>query len=186
MSYLFHIDSRSKTVLRPECVKLCPELAALDEQEVLFIILAFDHFSPLRRYPEQDRVRRSMLQVWMDNKPKLLAAIEGGDHHHRINVAIRAYKSLQYDPKVELIDKYQETVDTIRTEITSELSDKDLKSKLENIKQLREHIRALDVEITEAIIEEGQIKGDQELSYLEKIQKNKQLYEYVTKKKKNA
>ncbi len=184
MSYLFHIDAKNNTVLRPECVKLCPELSALDQDELLFIIKAFDHFSPLRRYPEQDRIRRSMLDVWHDNKPKMLSAIEGGDPHHRINVAIRAYKSLQYDPKIELMQTYQETVDQIRTTISPDLSDKEMKSKLENIVQLRGHIKALEAEVTEAVLDEGQLKGDQELSYLERIQRNKTLYEYVTTKKK--
>lgn len=184
MSYLFYIDPKSNILLRPECVQLCPELGALDEDELLFIIKAFDHFSPLRRYPEQDRIRRSMLDVWHDNKPKIIAAIESGDMHHRINVAIRAYKALQYDPKIELINKYQETVDEIKQSITSDLSDKELKSKLENIENLRKHIKALETEITEVIIEEGQLKGDQELSYLERLQRNKKLYEYVTSNKK--
>jgi len=184
MSYLFYFDEKARCVLRPECVKLCPELSVLTPDELMFIIKAFDHHSPLRRYPEQDRIRRSMLDVWHDNKPKLLAAIEGGDVHHSINVAIRAYKSLQYDPKIDLIQKYQETVDEIKNSITSDLTDKEMKEKLDNIDKLRKHIKALENEVTEAILDEGQLKGDQDLSYLEKIQKSKTMYEYVTAKKK--
>lgn len=184
MSYLFYIDERAKAVLRPDCVKLCPELSGLDEEEVLFVILAFDHHSPLRRYPEADRVRRAMLQVWSDNKPRLLEAIEKADPTHYINAAINAYKSLQYDEKIELIKTYQETVEQIKTSISSELGDKEMKEKLDNIEKLRKHIKSLENEITEQIIEEGQLKGDQDLSFIENIQRKKEHYDYVTKRKK--
>ncbi len=187
MSYLIAIDVRGHLVLRPACIQLFPELSALSHDEVLFIVYAYDAHSPLKRYHEADRVRRALLHVFHGTNTKLLPIIEGGDPHHRINVAIRAYKALQYDPKVELINTYQETIDDIKLSINSELSDKDLKSKLENIANLRKHVQALETELASETIEEGQLQGDMELSYLEKLQKNKELYEYVTtKKKKNA
>lgn len=183
MSYLLAIDPKQNIVLRPACIHLFPELQALSHDEVLFIVYAFDIHSPLRRYHEADRIRRALLHVFHGTNAKLLPIIEGGDPHHRINVAIRAYKALQYDPKAELVNKYQETIDEIKSSIHAELSDKDLKSKLENVANLRKHVQALEDEIATEMIEEGQLKGDMELSYLENLQKNKELYEYVTTKK---
>lgn len=183
MSYLFYIDPRANILLRPDTIHLCPELSALSEEEVVFIIKAFDHFSPYRRYAETDRIRRSMLDVFKDNNPKLLKAIESGDPHHRINVAIRAYKSLQYDPRIDLMNKYAETMDSEQKSIRPGLGSKELAEILENIETLRKHIKAIEDEITEAIIDEGKLKGDQELSHLENLQKKKELFEYVTRKK---
>lgn len=184
MSYLLAIDVKGSLILRPSCIKLFPELEALSHDEVLFIVYAFDAHSPLKRYHEADRIRRSLLHVFHGTNTKLLGIVEGGDSHHRINVAIRAYKALQYDPKVELVNTYMETIDDIKLSINSELTDKDLKSKLENIANLRKHVQALESEIATDAIEEGQLSGDMELSFLERLQKNAELYKYVTTKKK--
>lgn len=183
MSYLLAIDMRANLVLRPACIKLFPELGALSPDEVLFIVYAFDAHSPLKRYHEADRIRRSLLQVFHGTNTKLLQIVESGDPHHRINVAIKAYKALQFDPKVDLINTYQETIDETRRSIHSDLSDKDLKSKLENIANLRKHVQALEDELSAETIEEGQLKADMDLSYLERLQKNAELYEYIITKK---
>lgn len=184
MSLLFTIDTREKLILRPACYKLCPELSALNEQEMMVIVLAFDYWSPLRRYNEADRIRRALLMVYDDNNPKLLKALEDRPPHDRITNAVDAYKSLQYDPKISLADKYQQTINDLQESINADLGDRDLQSKLLNIDRLRKNIMALEKEITEDVIAQGRLQGDSELSYLEQMQLNKKLYESVTKKKK--
>jgi len=184
MSYLFYIDPKNNIVLHPDCVKLCPELSGLDEDETVFIIKAFDNHSPLRRYPEQDRVRRAMLEVWRDNKPKILSAIESKDPHHRINAAIAAYKMLQYDRRVELINTYQETVEQIQSTIHAGLNDKDMDSKLKNIKRLRDDIKALEAEIYEGILDDGPLKANKDLSLIEILQKDPVQWRNITSRKK--
>lgn len=183
MSLLFTLDIKNKIVLRPACYKLCPELSALDEKELMVIVLAFDYWSPLRRYNESDRIRRTLLMVYDDNNPKLLKALEERPAHDRITNAVEAYKSLQYDPKIALAEKYQQTVNDLQESINANLGDKELQNKLVNIDRLRKSIMALEQEITDDIIEKGRLQGDGELSYLEEMQGNAKLYATVTRKK---
>lgn len=184
MSLLFTIDIREKIILRPACYKLCPELSALDEKEMLVIILVYDDWSPLRRYNERDRITRALLMVYDDNNPKLLKALEERTPHSRITNAVNAYNSLQYNPKVELVKQFQKTIADLQESINANLGDRELQSKLVNIDRLRKSVMALENEITDDIIAQGKLQGDAELSYLENMQANKKLYESVTKKKK--
>jgi hypothetical protein len=124
------------------------------------------------------------MRVYGDNNPKLLSALEEPVANSRITNAVNAYKSLQYDPKVELAKVYQITIDDIQQQINSNLTEKELQTKLKNIDTLRRSIQELEHEITDKLISDGQLKGDQELSYLEKLQKNKKLYESVINRKK--
>lgn len=184
MSLLFTVDTKENVILRPDCYRLCPELSALNEKEMLVIILVYDDWSPLRRYNERDRITRALLMVYNDNNPKLLKALEERPAHDRITNAINAYNSLQYNPKAELVKKYQDTISDLQESINANLGDRELQSKLSNIDRLRKSIMALEQEITDDIIAQGKLQGDAELSYLENMQANKKLYESVTKRKK--
>lgn len=183
MSLLFTVDIKNKVLLRPDCYKLCPELSALDEKEIMVLILSFDYWSPFRRYNEKDRIRRSVLEVYLDNNPKLLEALDNPQPNHRITNAVNAYKSLQYNPKIALVEQYQKTINDLQESINAQLGDRELQSKLTNIERLRKSIMALETEITDDVIAKGRIQGDGQLSYLEEMQANKKLYEAVTKQK---
>jgi hypothetical protein len=107
MSYLFHLDQKNNTILHPEAVRLCPELGLLNEKEVLFIILAFDYNSIYKQYPERQRLSKAIWHVFGDNNPKFL---EEDKREKRIQAAINAYKSLQYNRNEELISIYQQKI----------------------------------------------------------------------------
>lgn len=186
MSLLIYADQKNAILLRPAVLKLCPEFSALDEKEMLTIILVYDYHSIYRQHNERARIAYAITAVYGDNNPKLLLALESPVPNSRISNAVNAYKSLQYDPKIELVQTYQKTINDIQREISSDLTEKELDTKLKNIDRLRKSILAMDLEITEGLIQEGQIKGDQTLSFLEQLQKNKQLYESVIRKKQNV
>lgn len=184
MSYLIAIDDKKNIVLRPACIQLYPELATLDELEVVFLVKAFDyHYKPLRRYNETDRVRRAMLDTWGDNKPRLIEDIESKDPTRRINICINAYKALQYNSKIEQSEAYQRKINELQEKLANADSPTDIKNILSSQELLRKQISSLESEILDDIISEGQLKGDQELSYLEVLQRNKKLYESVQNRK---
>ncbi len=182
MSYVIDIDIKGKVVLREACVKLCPELGAISEEELIFIAIAYDYKSPWRRYNQQDRIRRGLIEAFGDNNPKILAAIEQNDRSHRIVVAIEAYKSLQYDKNEELKITYQNKINLLQDQIPV-LDGKQLEIALNSIDTLSDRIKALDNEILEDMIAEGKLQGDKQNSYLETLQKNKRNYELVQNKK---
>ena len=182
MSFVIDIDLRGKVILRKACVQLCPELAGINDEELIFIALVYDYKSPLRRFNESDKIRRAMIEAFGDNNPKILKAIEDKDYSHRINVAIRAYKSLQYDKNEELIITYQNKINSLQEEVAT-ATGKSLEIALNSIDTLTERIKALENEVLEDMIKEGQLKGDQKNSYLEILQKNKKNYDLVINKK---
>jgi hypothetical protein len=182
MSYVIDLDIRNKIILRPACVQLCPELGGLSDDEIIFIALSYDYKSPLRRYNQQDRIRRAMIQAFGDNVPKILEAIEHNDINHRIIVAIEAYKSLQYDEKEELKNTYKEKIVQLQGQIPS-LDGRNLENALKSIDMLTNRIKSIENEIYEDAIKEGQLKGSQELSHLEVLQKNKKNYDLVRNRK---
>jgi hypothetical protein len=97
-------------------------------------------------------------------------------------VAVEAYKSLQFDEKEELKNTYREKIVQLQGQIP-ELDGRGLENALKSIDMLTNRIKSIENEIYEDTIKEGQLKGSQELSYLEILQKNKKNYDLVRNKK---
>jgi hypothetical protein len=176
MSLLFYCDEKAGIILRPDCYKLSPVLSKLDEKEMLFVILSQDYHSIYRQFPEQDRIRRAMFHVFDDNKPELLK-------DQRILDAIEAYRSLQYNPDIEQVNRFQKKIDSLLQKLDEDDSPSQNKSTLSVISDLRKSIRDIQNEVVEAIKDEGQIKGNKNLSFLEKLQRNQKVYDSVIAKK---
>lgn len=170
MAQLFYTDANNTQVIHPDCIKLCPQLSILDEEEVLCLILSYDNFSPYRQFAEQERVYRASMHVWQDNNPKLFESIKWK------NAAV-AYQSLQYNPKLELIKTYQSKIKEMQSLIEAESSETAISKCLKIIRELRASIAEIETEVTNDIQALGQIKGDVSLSFIENLMKNQSLYE---------
>lgn len=176
MSYLFYIDEKNNAILHRDCVNLCPALSVLTDEEVLFIILAYDYHSIYRQFPEEDRIRKAMIHVYNDNNPKLM-------QRDVIKAAIEAYKSLQYNPKAELATKYQNKIDSLLEKLQNDDNPTSNKNILTVISAIRKDIMALESEIADEVQKEGVIKGQKELSWLEKLMRNQKYFKSVIAKK---
>jgi len=177
MSYLFFIDSDNNAVLHPEVVKLSPELGVLSEEEILFIILVYDYYSIYRQFNEDDRIRKAMIHVWNDNNPKILQS-------PKVIRAIEAYRSLQYNPKVEQVKRYQMKIDQMIDTIEAETSVTAIKNAREIISGLRKEILELENEVADYARKHGKVKGGMQLSWLENLKENRALYNKIIEKKK--
>lgn len=184
MSYLFYIDEKNLTILNPDCVKLVPEIAPLmqSEEKLKYVILVYDYDSPFKQWPIDDRKRKAINRVWGDAPPKNL------ETDKVLNVAIEAYKSLQYDTKRELIATYERKIQQIESKIEDEDNEKKLTEYASTIDKFRKYVKALEHEVFDDKMQEGQIKGGQELYWLEKMQKKRDIYLSLqeTKKKKDV
>lgn len=176
MSYLIDIDEKNNVILRPACYKLSPELSAISEKELLFIILAYDYFSIYRQYPEHDRIRKAMFHVFNDNIPKIL-------EKPSVKLATEAYKGMQYSPKIELCRRYERKIDKMLDLLDDDDSPTSIEKTTKAIDSLRKNILSLEQEVSEAVLNKGAIKGGMELSFLEEIMQNKKYYESVIAKK---
>lgn len=177
MSLLFYIDPKnSGVVLRPDCYKLHPELAPLDEQELLLIILTYDYHSPYRQFPEPERKRKAVFHVYGENE------LEKYDEPTMRN-AIEAYKSLQFIPELYQVEVYQKKIAACNELLIMDDNIASSKKNLETIKMFEDAIRDLEKRATDAIVNKAQIKGGQELSFIEDTMKSEKYYNSVIQKK---
>ena len=177
MSLLFYIDPKNNgIVLRPDCYKIHPELSPLDEQEILLIILTYDYYSPYRQFPEPERKRKAIFHVYGEN---LLEKYE----EPTIRNAIEAYKMLQFIPEIYQVEVYQKKIAACNELLISDDNISSSKKNLETIKLFEDAIRDLEKRATDATVAKGQIKGGQELSFIEELMKSEKYYKSVIQKK---
>ncbi len=169
MNYLFNIDQTNNVILYPAITKAFPEFSVLTQDELLLVIFVYDIYSPFRQFPEQERIYRACVRIWGDNNPKFIAS-------NKFKVAVDTYKSLQYNPKVELAKAYQTKIDSITELLQAETAETKIKNYLSIIKQLKVSIAELENEILETIVQEGQLKAGAELSWLEDLMSNRVQY----------
>jgi ATP-dependent protease HslVU (ClpYQ) ATPase subunit len=160
--------------------EVCKQLALLTDKEVLFIILAYDYNSIYRQFPERQRVSKAIFHVWNDNVPELLNEEK---RPKRIKDAIEAYKSLQYNRNIELVEMYNKKIDSLLGILEEEKSASGIKNTMDSIDKFRKAIQAIEREVVEEKILEGELKGNISLSHFEKLKSNQKMYKAVTAKK---
>lgn len=180
MSYLIYCDLKNNIVLHPDVLKLSPELGLLDNKEVLFLVLAYDYNSIFRQFPERQRVSKAIWHVYQDNVPELLNEEK---RSQRIKSAIEAYKSLQYNRNIELVELYNRKIDEQMQILSEDKSSTGTKNASENIDRFRKLIRAIETEIVEEKLIDGELKGNVKMSWIEKMQSNQKMYYAVTAKR---
>jgi len=163
-------------ILRPECLKLCEELRVLDHQEVAAVIYAYDYHSMFKQYPEQDRKRKALVKVYGTSEKDIFESA-------KIKAAVEAYMSLQYNPKIELIATYQESISSLGKQLRDAKDEKEYSRITKSIETCRKYLKELDGEVYEDAVKEGVVMGGANLSYLEIVQKNQTLYNTITKAK---
>lgn len=179
MSYLITVDKKGKTILRPECILLCPELAYLTHNEVIAIVLGWDYYALFRQFADDERMRRARAHVFGSEQ-------EDFWKQPKIKKAVELYRSLQFDHRRERIKVCQKTLSRLNDDLDT-MGDADTKRIKDNIaaaKELRKEIRDIEEEIyKEEEVEVANLEGDMKLSLLERLQKNTDRYKEVTAKK---
>jgi len=175
MSMLFYLDENNQHILHPEVVKLCPSFRALNEKEMLYVILYTDYNSIYRQFPEHERKRKAMFHSFGDNESEL---VESG----RILKAVDDYTSLQYNPKIEVARSYQTRIDKWAKQLENEDKPSEVKKIADGITSLRSNISDLERESDIVIQKRGVVKGKMELSYLEELMSNERNYNSIINK----
>lgn len=176
MSYLFVIDSHNNLILHPEAVKLCPSFIALNDKEILFVVLYADYSSIYKQHPDKERKRKAMWHAFDENEFEIIES-------KRITDAISDYISLQYNPKIETCRIYQEKIDNLLLTLREETSSTNIKRIDESIESLTKRITSMQKEVLDDAIDEGVLKGGRSKSFLEKMMTNKKRYESVVDRK---
>jgi hypothetical protein len=159
---IFRVDEQSKIVLDRDAVKLCPGLKKINQDDLLFIVLAYDYDSPLKRLDENERILRAKRRAYSDDDVKFSKAVL---------TAIEEYRSLQYDEKRETVITYQSKIRKLRTELLNEQNQSIIKSMVSTIKSLQDSVDELTEQInrdTETLM----LSAGGKLSTIEKWQQN--------------
>jgi hypothetical protein len=169
---IFRVDSNLQVILSKDAAMLCPELTKISEDELKYIILAYDYLeSPFRKKPPEERKRIAKRKVFGNSKKNIEASSE-------MKKAIEAYRSLIYDPRKEATDNYRQKIHTLNMEIAHINDYKEIKEKANIIEFLQKKIDDYENEIvSEEVNMEIKLKGNKELSYLEIWQRRKQAFE---------
>lgn len=180
MSMLFFVDAKNNILLHPYVAKMSPELSLLTEKEVLFVIFAYDYNSIFRQFSEHERMRRSSWRVYGDYKPELANAEK---HTQVIKAAISAYKGLQYNRNIELIESYNRKIDLLTAILEEDNSSIGISKAMTSIDQLRKAIRLIEAEVLEEKLLDGQLTGKVQLSWIEKAKQNTKQYQSMISKR---
>jgi len=176
MSMLFKVDIPRRVVLHPEVIKLCPSLGALDDKEILYIVLCYDYCSPFRQFPEHERKRKAMWEAFSENEHDLI-------NSPRIMAAADDYMGLQWNQKIETARAYEKKIDKFLSAMEEDESPTSIKKITEAISGLRKQLSDLEKEIDQEYISKGVIKGNMTLSYLEELQSNWKNFKSIVAKR---
>lgn len=167
---VFKIDKNFETVLNPDAIKLVPELSALTQDELMYVILVADYADgPYRKKPLEERMLMARKRVYGKDDKKL--------NSQKISLAIEAYKSLVFDIRRETIDIYNGKIRMLQKETLQQNTTfarmKEIDSTISFMMDRISNINH-DLDIEEG--EEIELKGKKKLSYLEQWQRNQKLY----------
>lgn len=170
MAQIFQLNSKGTVVLHNDAYKLCPELKNLTEEELLYVILAYDYKSPYHNFPEEERIRKAKRQIWKTKDYEF-------EDVEYIDNAIEFYKSLQYDIDQEILRNYQEKIDQLNARLQKTDANAEIKSIISVIDIMEKKI----ADIQEKLDKDNEIninlKGNIKLSLLERMQRSRELYE---------
>ena len=177
MSYLIEINVKGNIILRPECIKLWPELAFLTPHEMLTVIKAYDYFSLYRQFPQDERERRARIDVFKSERADFFK-------EPKIVKAVKMYRSLQYDSRREQIILYNRKLNQVVHSLEA-IDDEDHKATKELLltaKEIRKAVAELEDELNrEEEMNAAETDDKLKLSFLEKLTSNKERFLEVTK-----
>jgi hypothetical protein len=170
---LFYFDEKNHLILHPDCVRLCPELSLIKDKELLWIILAYDYYSPYHQFPERDRERRACWHVFDDD------IVQDLKNKTSVKNAISKYLGLQWNPKIEYIRRYEVKIEKLLNLLDAEDSPSQIDKINKSIDSLRKTIIGLQNEVVVDVKNKAVVKGGVELSLLEQLQSNMKQYNQV-------
>lgn len=167
---LFSLTKDGKALLKPECIKLCPEFRILDEFQILFIVLYCDYYGPFHQFPVEERLRKAKREVYGTKEVNL----ENDEHVKR---GITAYMSLQYDKRRELIKRYMSKIDLLNDAMEQSDDPSKIRGYITAINDLRAQTELLQEEIDKDEEIDLDMQKGKSLSFLEKLQRKRDIFD---------
>lgn len=170
MPGVFTVNSKHTIILSNETLQLCPELKKLTQEQVLYIILAYDYTeSPWKRFPLETRKHLAKRKMWgeIDIIPEDFKNVIAGIHE---------YKGLIYDVEREQRDVLLGKLDSLNNAFNIETDNTRLSSLMKSQDLIQKRIDEVDTRI-DIKDEKAKLKAGKKLSLIELFQRNKNEYE---------
>lgn len=162
--YLFQLNKKHTAVINEDAVKLCPEMAKLNPKQALFVILFKDYASPYHQQPEHERLLRAKRQAFGTSENEV-------EKDPLVIAAMKAYDSLQYDPRQIQMRRYGDKVIKLTDDVFDSENPKEIAVIDGAIEVLNKRLIAIQKELAELAEEKSVLRGGQRESFLEEIQR---------------
>lgn len=170
MPGVFKIDKDGIPRLSEDALKLTIHLGKLKSDELLYVILTYDYIdSPYRQKPLSLRKRQAILRIW-GNKLNI-----DPESTKQMKEAIKEYRSLIFDQKRELLERYEEKIQVLQLDFIKADTSSAIKNVSDSIKIVIAQKESLDYDIrtNEQLVI---LKGERKLTWLEEMKKNNDLF----------
>lgn len=164
---LFRIIEKTGVVLHPDAVKLEPQLAKLPTEDLLFIVLVYDYFSPYNQMPDNQKLLSASRRCYKDEK--------FAEHNKRLAKQIDAYRSLQYDIRRETKKNYEAKIASLNLSLFTTENPTDIKKFNEAIEYLNKAIRQIEHDLVINELDEN-TQYNSKSSFLEAWKENQRKY----------
>ena len=159
---VFMIDHNFSLIINPEAVKICPVLKKLTEEQILYIVLAYDYtFGPYRRKPLEERKAMAKERIWPNQPDDFIP-----EDFKLMKEAIAEYKSLIFDHNRESRDVLLQKKQLLEKELITESSAIRVKGIMDTINLIDDRLDNLVIKISTAD-KSMELKGGGELTWIE-------------------
>jgi len=166
---VFQVDKDYTIMVNPEAAKLIPELQALTQQQLWYVILVADYVDgPFRRKPPEERRILAARKIFKKDKKM--------KESERVKNAIEGYKGLVFDIRRETLDALKTKVLKLHNDLLLADTSQAIKNIDSSISFLEKRITAIERDLDLEEQENLHIKGDLKLSFIEKWQRNQKKY----------
>lgn len=163
---LFRIDNKG-IFLHPDAIKLEPSLGKLPSEDLLYIVLRYDYFSPYGQMNESQRALSSSRRCF-DNDDFV-------KHDRRLKKEIECYNGLQYDIRRETNRNYQAKIAGLNLALMATDSPTEIKKYHEAIEYLTKAVRKREHDLyTDEMTDAASY--DPKMSFLERYMDNKRRF----------
>jgi len=178
METLFNIDKKGSLIFVNEAMDLAPELRFLDNAERVFLVLAYDYYSPYRQFPQNEKISKSLNHVLTVLNERINVGTQ------KMLIAIHLYKSLQYDFRREQVSIFKMKLSQLDADLQQASSSSAIKNIMDSKTLLKKAIDETENEIDMVVQVKNTVKGGGTVSILEKLKENQTLYNSITSKRK--
>lgn len=173
---LYRVNKAGTIEFNEQVLNLLPSLRKVPQDVLEYIVLAYDYlYSPVKMRPIKERKIYASRKVWGNIK---ILPEEDERYKTVMDKWISDFKMCIYDDRIETVEACRTKIAFLNKELSdpAQVDSRKMADIGKGIDVLQKRIDNLEEEIIEEE-EKMELQGDKKESYIEKIRRNKKLYE---------